>query len=312
MPPDEQPALEGSLDSAARAIEALLARPETNDEPEQPNPAVTQEAPVAETQAEETEEKPAESESAAEAPTETIEASTEVSKPEPQAKPNEAPEVAKKLMEADQAIAQSNAARDQLLNQLNTLIPQFEASLRGDFADIKTEDDVLKLMSDPDRYNAYIIAQAKLNRAVSAQRELAAKKFAEWQTGEKAKLHTLLPDLKDPEKGQKLSTDIITFAKKHGYSDQQIGLASANDVALIHKAMLYENGEAQRVADATKKAADLEKAKVKAAGAPPVQKPGVARPNTDKNAEKAQDDLKRLQKSGRVDDAALVMQHILG
>lgn len=294
-------------DSAARAIEALLSRPGGTADPKDPDASAAPATAAPQTPAEPTPAVVAAPEAAAAEP--KIE--TSVTPPEPKPEPPEIKEYRAKAREADTAKLEANTARDQLLNQLNSLIPQFQASLRGEFADVKTEDDQLKLMeTDPDRYNRYVIAQTKLQRAVASQQTLAAQRFQEWQKTEKTKLNELLPDLADPEKGPKLTQDILSFAKKNGYSDQQITMASASDITLIHKAMLWERGEAQRQTDAKTQQAALEAAKAKAAGAPPVQRPGTQRPDASKQ-EKVDEDFKRLQRTGTVNDAAAVFRHIL-
>ncbi len=310
--------LDDSIGAAARAIESLLGGSKERESQPEPEPAETNEPAAAEAEAR-AEEEPTETEpedgEVSDNEIDETPAEEAASEPEPEGTKTE-PEKAKEPEPKARVVEvprETNVARDQTLDQLNTVIAQFQASLRGEFADIKSEDDQIALAEkDPDRYNRYVIAQMKLQRAVKAQNELATQRMRDWQTAEKVKLHGLLPDLKDPEseKAKTLAADIIGYAKKQGYTDQQLTLAGANDIHTIYKAMLWERGEAQRQATKETEAKKLEEAKKKAAGAPPVQRPGAGKPQSGVG-DKVKDDVKRLQKSGHLKDVAAVFEHIL-
>jgi hypothetical protein len=76
-------------------------------------------------------------------------------------------------------------------------------------------------------------------------------------------------------------------------------MASAVDFKVLNKARMYDDLQAAQA-----------QARAKAASAPPVQKPGVTRPNTGKE-EKLQSDYERLQRTGNVNDAASVFRHFI-
>lgn len=302
-----------SVDAASQAIAALLARPGgTADPAEQDDEPAAQ--PVKAAEGADTE--PATEEK--DTPAVDVEADdAKTTQPDPKPIARETDETDRKVKEAETAKAESTAARDQLLTTLSQLTLQLDAAIKGEFQDIKSIDDLYALADqrspkyDPDRYNRYVIAQAKLRDASSQQSQLADAKMKEWRASETDKLHKIMPELKDPEKGPALANKITKFAKDRGYTDQQIGLAGANDIAIIHDAMLYRESQAKAATAATKAKADLEAANKKAAVAPPVQKPGTSRSTNGKD-EKAQDDFRRLQKTGSVQDAASVFRSILG
>lgn len=128
--------IDHSVDGAAAAIEALLSGSGTGE-------AATTETPAA--QADEIQSQPA----AVSAPADEANASEEVQAPasevpatsaieQPKAQPVSSPELDVRLGEASKATQEATAARDQLLNALNVYVPQLEAAVKGQFADIKT------------------------------------------------------------------------------------------------------------------------------------------------------------------------------
>lgn len=301
---DEQVA-DNSVEGAAAAIEALFSKPaEAIAQPEhdviQSQPEPVQAAPASEANASEEVQAPASEVPATEAP--PVEAKT----PAPIS-----PELEQREREANTKAQEATAARDQFLNALNVLVPQMEASIKGEFADIKTQDDLFALGDprspnyNPDRYNAAVIAFGKLNQARQAQGNAQAQAaqeqravFEKWQQGEMKKLGELLPELKDQTKGPALAKRIQDYALSTGRTPQQLAMASAQDFRDLHDAMAYRSLEAART-EAAKKAAK----------APTVQQPGNVR-ETNKN-DQVQESFTRLQKTGRLDDAAAVMRNFL-
>lgn len=319
MPDESMNALEGSVDAAAAAIEKLLGggqdagadQGNENEKSAQPQEAALDTQEDGEAGEQDAEDAANEQERPA------TEASPEA-KPDP--KPVETPRLsdddARKLKEADQAIAQSNAERNHLLNTLTPLVAQLQAAIAGEFADIKTNDDLLALGDsrseryDPDRFNRFQIARARLADAQAQQAQLSAQVLNTFHVAEGAKLRELIPDLKDPTNGPKLQGRLINFVAERGYTADRLKYASAADMLIAYEAMLYHEGKSERAAEEKRKSEALAEAKKKASGAPPVQKPGTARTTTEKG-EKAQTDFDRFKKSGRVDDAAAVLSHIL-
>lgn len=211
-----------------------------------------------------------------------------------------APEAPKTLPVAD------HTQQDQLLAQLNQLVPQLQAAISGEFRDIKTFEDLQRIASeDPSRYNRYVIHQAQLQHAQAEQQKLQMAAHGRWYQSEQQKLVQALPEIADPVKGVALRNELRAFALKAGYSEQQIAFASSQDVLTLHKAMQFEKWQADQKAQAAKVAAEQAKAKEKAAKAPPVSKPGVA---TDEKRSKAQERFEQFRKSGKPEDLAALLQ----
>lgn len=311
------PGLDGSVDAAARALEALLSR-----QPEQAKPEVDDDDEGEQDVAQAISEK-------LEAPEVTPEPEVEA-KPEPQpeavqpdvkpepVQPKEAkpdPDVERRLREADQIRAQSDAQRTEYLNQLNALVSNFQAAFAGEFGDIKSIGDLQNLArTNPDRYNDYVFAQMRLQEAVGVQqREKATEDsrqqqaFNTWADGEARKLGDLIPDLKDKDKGGKLMEDLRSYAKERGYTPQQLAMASATDWHTLYEAKQYRDYKAGEAKKAEADAKALEEARKKAANAPPVQKPGAPRETSAKD-QKVQERFQQFKKSGHPDDLATLLR----
>lgn len=295
-----------SIEAAAASFAAML-----NPQPDpaqgavgaaQPDPASETDQPEGQTEETQTGNETAQADAAEHT------ASQPVPKVAPAA-PQTSPEVTDALAKATKAQQEAEATRNQHLQALNTYIPQLDAAVKGQFADIKTQDDLLALGDpanpkyNPDRYNAAIVAFTRLNNAVNHQRALQAQQQDEQNKAlgatfeaEKAKLATMLPELSDPDKGPALERKLLEYAKSKGISTAG---KTAAEIVTLYESMQLRDIKAQQ-AEAAKKAA----------GAPPVQKPGTPRQTTGKQ-EKLEDDWKRFQNSGRVDDAAAVFRSIL-
>jgi len=208
--------------------------------------------------------------------------------------------------EAERAKQEAAAVRDHFLNALNTVIPQLEAAVKGEFADIKTFEDLQRVgQENPDRYNSFVLAMQRIEQAKQVQTQTQnqvaneqRQQFEAWQRGEKAKLDKLIPELTDPQKGRELAQRIQAYATKLGYTPQQLVMASAQDFVTLRNAMEFESlKDAQAIAQQ------------KAAKAPRVQVPGSQR--TTNKDEKIQGDFERLQSKGDIHSAAAVMRHFL-
>ena len=187
---------------------------------------------------------------------------------------------------------------------LHQMVPQLEQSIRGEFADIKSPADMVRLAQEnPARYNRLVAAQGQFAQAQAARAQLAQQEQLEaqarqaaWQADQSQKLKDMLPDLHDPQKARQMGHELGVFAGKMGYTKEQFAQASATDIALLHRAMQFDGlGAAQEVARA------------KAARAPRVFEPGAR----SEAANRLQSDFERLKKSGTTQDAAAVFQNFL-
>lgn len=290
-------------DDVQSAIERLLypdktqqaqAEPEEEETPE-PQPQ-SQPAPVQEADDDDAETPVTE-------PSAEVEGGIVETQPEPE-KRVEAERVT--APEAPKTQPQADTSQDAVLAQLNQLVPQMQAAIAGEFHDIKSQADLLRLMTeDPNRYNRLVIHQQQLQYAQAEQQKLQVVAHQRWYQSEAEKLAKALPEIADPQKGVALRNELRAYALRQGYTDQQIALASSHDVVTLHKAMQFEKWQAGETAKAKAAQEAQAKAKEKAAKAPPVQKPGVAH---DEKTSKAQERLQKFRQSGKTEDLAVLLQ----
>jgi hypothetical protein len=298
------------------ALDSILAGPEAESAPEQaaapqatpapePDPIQPQEsAPAPEDEANASE--------VAEAPTVEVPATKAV--PQPKVQSASSPELEQKMGEATKTADEAKAARDQHLNALNILVPRLQAVIAGEFADIRSQEDLLALADpnnekyNPDRYNKFIMANQRLAHEQREQARVQQESVQATVRAELAEVSKVLPEFTNPETGPAFREKLKAFAKAEGIKvDDRPFLAS--DVIVLNKLMTAQAELAEFRAAKAKQQTLIAEATKKATKAPPVQQPGVQR-ETNKD-EKASSDLTRFQKSGRQDDLAAFLQHIL-
>lgn len=228
----------------------------------------------------------------------------EAPKPQP-----EAPKAEQRLSPEPSATPEADAARSQTLDRANAVLQRLEIEANRQFADIKGPADVAQLMrNDPARYNELVIAQNEYQQAMWARNQAQQEAFKAYEQGERQKLHKAIPELADPEKGKALADDLRAYAKSQGIPESRQA-RSADEVISLHREMKLAKEVAAFRAEKAKQEKALEEASKKAAKAPPVQQPGTQR-EVNKN-EKLETDFERFSKSGKSDDLAHLLQHIL-
>ena len=210
-----------------------------------------------------------------------------------------------KAREAEKARAEADAQRQAYLDRIQSVVPQLEQLFSSDFADIKTIADVQKLaVEDPARYTKWDAAQKALNMARGERERLAHEaqqaqeaKLKSYLEDQQKQLVKALPEWADEERGPKLKTDLQRYLRAEGFADDELGnVADHRLVVIARKAMLYDRAQ-KGLSTAAKKIAEV----------PKVQKPGSTT-KANPNAEATHAAFERLNKSGRVDDAASVFK----
>ena len=113
------------------------------------------------------------------------------------------------------------------------------------------------------------------------------------------KLGTLIPEWNDPDAQPKIAKDIMDYGVTSGFTREEMeGLVDSRSVYLIHKAMKY---------DALQNA-DLKNKKVK--NKPKMAKSGAKRPKSDAKRRRKAELSKQLNSSGKVADAAKLLEDI--
>jgi hypothetical protein len=211
----------------------------------------------------------------------------------------------RKQVEAERAvIEQAKVQRDQYQERLMAI----ETALRSQVPQENLE--ALK-ETDPIGYAVKVAEQTQRERqlqALSLERQrIAAMQQAEQSEHlsshlavEAQKLAEVIPEFADEQKSVQVKKDIRDYAKKIGWSDQE--LASVYDsraVMTLYKAMKYEQLLSGK-ANVTKKVQE----------APKMLKPGVSR-QSEPGSEQTKQALAKLRKTGRVADAANAFERFL-
>jgi hypothetical protein len=209
-----------------------------------------------------------------------------------------------KMRGVSEAQKAADAQRQAYLDRIQTVVPQLEAVLRGEFADIKDDADVARLADqEPARYVKWQAAMMRLDRARQEQQRAQYEaqqrqetQLKEYLAEQHKQLVERLPEWSDAEKGPKLKSELSSYLRNEGFAEQELGnLADHRLVLVARKAMLYDRAQRERAALA------------KQVNVPKVQKPGTTT-KSNPNAEATQAAFDRLSKTGRVDDAANVFK----
>lgn len=140
--------------------------------------------------------------------------------------------------------------------------------------------------------------KAEQTRVETEQRAEDTNKFKAYLTGERTKLQAALPILKDPVKGPEEIKAIRKFASDtFGYSEAEL------DKAYDHRILLIVNMARQW--DNHSKALAAARTKVKRA--PDLPEPGPRTPLVNRKARAKAEQMKTLERTGKIDDAVALM-----
>jgi hypothetical protein len=189
---------------------------------------------------------------------------------------NEVAEARKALAAEHQAIL---AARQRYERALPELLHVLHTHAAGEFADIRTQDDVRRLAEqDPGRFARFQAAQMHTaqvaQEAESARARQAhglAQAFNAWAGEQDAKFRAQFREFSEPEKSEKARATISRYLT-------EVAEVTSEQLAELWNMPLFRDARMQRVVyDAARFHAAQEKAKsATAAPKPPVQRPGTA------------------------------------
>jgi hypothetical protein len=206
---------------------------------------------------------------------------------------------------------QAQQARQQYEYVLTQSLQALQAAHQGEFADIRTQQDVDRLASDdPLRYIRWKASRDKIAGAEMARAQAEHRAYQEqlqrWSAftqAEDAKLQAEIPDLKDPVRGAALQAKFRQFLGDRGFSGQELArFATLGDFRdarvqlILYDAMRYREAQAK-----------LDKAKAAEKPAPHVQRPGVAASRPDTPTAKIQELNRNLDRTGSIRAAAALL-----
>jgi hypothetical protein len=222
-------------------------------------------------------------------------------------------EVAEQRKEAEALRAKLNESLQQYEQATQSALQAVQQATAGEFADIKTPDDINKLANeDPlrfTRYQAHLMNVAQIERAAQLAQEQRAQQFksqwAEFATKEDAKFLERAPEMADKDKATKIADASVSLLKDVGFSEADLAKLWNGEASVSlrdHRVQLLIR-DAARYREAQTTAPK----KIAAKPVPPVQRPGVA-PSRGAQADLELKHLeKQLNQTGNWKDAAKLL-----
>lgn len=224
---------------------------------------------------------------------------------------NEAAEQ-RKAAQAERETAEK--ARQQYEAALPALMQSLQDAQAGAYPDIRTVDDVTRLaQEDPFRYLQWQAHQTKVQAVQaemrSAQDRQATEKQNKWTEEVREFDRQFVESLStaDKAKYEDFKKEAPEFLEAKGFKQQELAeYANGRPLSIYHPAVqsLILDGLKYQAAQ---KATAAAKANLAAKPVPPVQKPGVARPQGAAGAENLQNLTAKLERSGSPKDLAAVL-----
>jgi hypothetical protein len=218
---------------------------------------------------------------------------------------------ARKAAEAEKGTYEQKRAEYEAA--LPTLMSMLAEQQAGEFADVKTWDDVQRMAEeDLPRYMRWEVhnkrmtaVQGEMQTANARQAQENTAKFANWSAEQDRLFEEKAPEFKDPKQVEKSRTEIRNYLKEIGFKDEEVGGAWSGKHGLSlrdHRAQLIIRDAARwRSAEAARKAAEVRKT-------PPVQRPGVTQTKGEGRQEIVADARAKLERSGSVKDAVALLR----
>jgi hypothetical protein len=187
---------------------------------------------------------------------------------------NEAAET-RRLADAERQKAEQ--VRQEYESRLPVLLQTLQAQQAGEFADIKTQSDVMRMATEEparylrwDAYNKQLGAvQQQVQEAQQRQQQDQLQHFSKWSEEQDKLFAEKEPDILDPVKAPKLKEAAISELRNSGFTDNELAslwngvFRDARVQLLINDAVKYRNAK-QSVAKPAPKPI------------PPVHRPGTA------------------------------------
>jgi hypothetical protein len=147
--------------------------------------------------------------------------------------------------------------------------------------------------------NKRLVAEEQQQLAQKQQQEMQQKWNEELQRQQQI-MAQRLPEFNDPEKGPKLKQTIKAYALTKGFTEQEVdSLIDARSVEVLHEAAMYRNLLDAKIANKKQKVV------------PKMQKPGTPSTKSEVNSDKIKQNQKRLKRTGKLGDAAAVIESLL-
>jgi hypothetical protein len=208
----------------------------------------------------------------------------------------------RKALEAESvAIEQARQLRDAYAERLQAMEQLLSAPEQSENLEYLKESDpigyavkVAELSQQREQLHA---VQVERNRIAEQQQAEQQQQLRVYLAEQSAKLAEVLPEYSDPVKGEALRSDLRSFAKDIGFSDQELSMVrDSRQVLALHKAMLYDKLQKSKP-EVTKRVAEATKT---------IKSGNGVKPATSEQVKRQQS---QLAQSGKVRDAAKLFEN---
>lgn len=210
----------------------------------------------------------------------------------------------RKALEAESvAIDQARQLRDAYAERLQAMEQLLSAPEQSENLEYLKESDpigyavkVAEMSQQKEQLQAIQAERYRIAEQQQAEQQHALQGYIAQQA---ARLSEVLPEYSDPVKGEKLRSELRSFAKDIGFTDQELSMVrDSRQVLALHKAMLYDKLQKSKP-DVNKRVTEANKT---------IKSGNSVKPVTSDQVKKQQQQLKQ---SGKVRDAAKLFESFL-
>jgi hypothetical protein len=210
----------------------------------------------------------------------------------------------RKALEAESvAIDQARQLRDAYAERLQAMEQLLSSPEQSENLEYLKESDpigyavkVAELSQQKEQLQAIQAERYRIAEQQQAEQQHALQGYIAQQA---ARLSEVLPEYSDPVKGEKLRSELRSFAKDIGFSDQELSMVrDSRQVLALHKAMLYDKLQKSKP-DVNKRVNEATKT---------IKSGNSVKPVTSDQVKRQQQQLKQ---SGKVRDAAKLFESFL-
>ena len=206
-------------------------------------------------------------------------------------------------------VAATQEARQQYLHSIANAVELNLSSLQEykniDWERLKTENKEDYFI----KRDEYRDAEANVERLKQTYKEQAEQQNAEsqnqfnnWAQGEYQKLVSIIPDWGEPEKKQAIAGELREFAISKGFQEGELKqLFDHRSILILMQAKAWEDDQ--------RRISSIKQKKIK--NKPKVVRSGKGVDKSDSNKKKRTAQMKRLQGSGHVDDASVLLEDFI-
>lgn len=208
----------------------------------------------------------------------------------------------RKALEAEaKAIDEARYLRDAYAERLQAMEQLLSAPEQSENLEYLKESDpigyavkVAELSQQKEQLQAVQAERQRIAEQQQAEQQQALRGYLAEQS---AKLAQVLPEYSDPVKGEALRSELRSFAKDIGFTDQELSMVrDSRQVLALHKAMLYDKLQKAKP-DVNKRVSEAPKT---------IKSGNGVKPNTSEQVKRQKEQLRN---SGKVRDAAKLFEN---